>query len=122
MSSSPGAPSWPEPRRIVGNPDIEVFSGLGAANGASNCAGHHPGAGRNNSDGPSGIDSAGMRAKYPFLTLGHKPRTALTSEEAVRGLRRVTGEDGEVHGQGSKGCGFFFLRRGSVHIDQYDGR
>lgn len=101
---------WAEPKRVVGGVGCNGDSPVdGADPHAAHCDAQRPEpdhsdvqAGNVDQDAaPSG--TATMREKYPFLKLGDKSRTALSSEEAVRGLRRVMGEDGEVHGQGSKG-------------------
>jgi hypothetical protein len=89
MTQSSESAEWPEPRRIVGQVD-------GRLDGDHN----EPVDGK---AADAGLENQAMRDKYPFLKLGDKSRTALSSEEAVRGLRRVMGEDGEVHGQGSTG-------------------
>ena len=99
--------AWCEPKRVVGA--VNGNTGL-AAKWAPNGNDGHPAiprtsaAGECNGNGNGNITGTeAMREKYPFLKLGEKPLVALTSEEAVRGLRRVMGEDGEVHGQGSSG-------------------
>lgn len=111
MTATAADSDWPEPKRIVGRLDQNGSTGC-----TSGSLDQGPETDITNGDEKEprdlpaegiSIENRAMREKYPFLKLGQQPRVALSSEQAVRGLRRVMGEDGEVHGQGSKGCVFF---------------